>query len=257
MMTWPHCARRKIPNVGVPLPNLLGCPNPFKHAFSRFITTTHALAPRMNRPCGPDNSRPAERRAGGVAVHQTAHQELNAITYSAEQRESETMILEKSGTFAIKEHESTTEPLPATAEVASQLAHQNLSRHEDALCNWSVSRYSRGIMGILSKFTTFIGPGFLISVAYIDPGNYATDVAAGAKTKFALLFVVLMSNLFAIFLQSLSIKLGSVTGLNLAENCKAHLPKWCTIVLYILAEAAIIATDIAEVSDPLLCTLPR
>jgi metal iron transporter len=100
---------------------------------------------------------------------------------------------------------------------------------------------------VIAKFAQFVGPGFLIAVAYIDPGNYATDVAAGADTKFALLFIVLMSNLFAIFLQSLCIKLGSVTGLNLAENCKAHLPKWLTIILYVFAEAAIIATDIAEV----------
>jgi metal iron transporter len=112
-----------------------------------------------------------------------------------------------------------------------------------------VSRRSRHILGIFSKYTKFIGPGFLIAVAYIDPGNYATDVAAGAETKYALLFIVLLSNLFAIYLQSLTIKLGSVTGLNLAENCKAHLPKWLTIILYILAESAIIATDIAEVGS--------
>ncbi|KGO38086.1 Natural resistance-associated macrophage protein [Penicillium expansum] len=99
----------------------------------------------------------------------------------------------------------------------------------------------------LVKFSRFIGPGFLIAVAYIDPGNYATDVAAGADFKYALLFIVLLSNLFAILLQSLCIKLGSVTGLNLAENCREHLPKWLVICLYILAEAAIIATDIAEV----------
>ena len=100
---------------------------------------------------------------------------------------------------------------------------------------------------ILIKYTKFVGPGFLISVAYIDPGNYATDVGAGAQTKFSLLFVVLMSNLFAIFLQSLCIKLGTVTGLNLAENCKAHLPRWLNITLYVFAETAIVATDIAEV----------
>ncbi|CAI7604529.1 unnamed protein product [Penicillium bialowiezense] len=99
----------------------------------------------------------------------------------------------------------------------------------------------------LAKFGRFIGPGFLIAVAYIDPGNYATDVAAGAEFKYALLFIVLVSNLFAILLQSLCIKLGSVTGLNLAENCREHLPKWLTIFLYILAESAIVATDIAEV----------
>lgn len=103
------------------------------------------------------------------------------------------------------------------------------------------------IIQSIIKFARFVGPGFLIAVAYIDPGNYATDVAAGADTKYALLFVVLMSNLFAIFLQSLCIKLGSVTGLNLAENCRAHLPKWLVIILYVFSEAAIIATDIAEV----------
>ncbi|KAL4891921.1 transporter protein Smf2 [Aspergillus ambiguus] len=97
------------------------------------------------------------------------------------------------------------------------------------------------------KFSRFIGPGFLIAVAYIDPGNYSTDIAAGAEFRYALLFIVLLSNLFAIFLQSLCIKLGTVTGLNLAENCREHLPKWLVIILYIFAEAAIIATDIAEV----------
>jgi len=78
-----------------------------------------------------------------------------------------------------------------------------------------------------------------IAVAYIDPGNYSTDVAAGASYRFRLLFIVLMSNIFAIFLQSLCIKLGSVSGLNLAEACKAFLPSWLNIFLYIMAEAAV------------------
>merc|ERR1712230_291320 len=97
------------------------------------------------------------------------------------------------------------------------------------------------------KFGGFIGPGFMIAVAYIDPGNYSTDVAAGSTYRFKLLFIILMSNLFAIFLQSLCIKLGTVTGLNLAEHCRAHLPRWLNYSLYFLAESAIIATDIAEV----------
>ncbi|KAI0377049.1 natural resistance-associated macrophage protein [Hypomontagnella monticulosa] len=96
-------------------------------------------------------------------------------------------------------------------------------------------------------FGKFIGPGFLVAVAYIDPGNYSTDISAGAENQFRLLFIILMSNLFAIFLQCLSIKLGTVTGLNLAEACRAFLPKWLNYFLYILAEGAIIATDIAEV----------
>ncbi|KAK5092002.1 NRAMP-like transporter smf-3 [Exophiala xenobiotica] len=100
---------------------------------------------------------------------------------------------------------------------------------------------------VLIKYARFVGPGFLIAVAYIDPGNYATDVEAGASTRYAHLFVILMSNLFAIFLQSLCIKLGSVTGLDLAENCRRHLPSWMVWPLYILSEGAIIATDVAEV----------
>ncbi|MCJ1246331.1 hypothetical protein MMC30_003538 [Trapelia coarctata] len=100
---------------------------------------------------------------------------------------------------------------------------------------------------VLVKFSKFIGPGFMVSVAYIDPGNYSTDVDAGASTGFQLLFIVLLSNMFAIVLQSLAVRLGTVTGLNLAEHCRAHLPRWLNYVLYIFAESAIIATDIAEV----------
>ena len=103
------------------------------------------------------------------------------------------------------------------------------------------------IWRIIAKFCKFIGPGFMISVAYIDPGNYSTDVSAGAATKYKLLFIVLMSNLFAIVLQSLAVRLGTVTGLNLAQNCRAHLPRWLNIILYIVGECAIVATDIAEV----------
>ncbi|ETN42304.1 uncharacterized protein HMPREF1541_04245 [Cyphellophora europaea CBS 101466] len=103
------------------------------------------------------------------------------------------------------------------------------------------------IRQVLVHYSKFVGPGFLIAVAYIDPGNYATDVEAGAVTRYRHLFIILMSNLFAIFLQSVCIKLGSVTGLNLAENCRRHLPRWLNYVLYVFAESAIIATDIAEV----------
>lgn len=122
----------------------------------------------------------------------------------------------------------------------------------------------------LLTYFYFVGPGFMISVAYsklrcrdddkcclidtfarlVDPGNYSTDISAGASYRFRLLFVVLLSNFIAIFLQSLAIKLGTVSGLNLAQMCRAHLPRWLNYLLYFFAEAAIIATDIAEV--PLL-----
>ena len=107
--------------------------------------------------------------------------------------------------------------------------------------------FTRRIVQIFRKFLGFIGPGFMVAVAYIDPGNYSTDVSAGVATRFKLLFIVLMSNIFAIVLQSLAIRLGTVTGMNLAEHCRAHLPRWLNICLYLLGEAAIIATDIAEV----------
>nr|POE74512.1 manganese transporter smf1 [Quercus suber] len=110
--------------------------------------------------------------------------------------------------------------------------------------------WKRSLIGaarILKRYAKFVGPGFMISVAYIDPGNYATDVAGGATYRFKLLFMILLSNIFAIFLQSLCIRLGTVTGMNLAEMCKAHFPRWMNYTLYVFAEAAIIATDIAEV----------
>ena len=109
------------------------------------------------------------------------------------------------------------------------------------------SNFFLRIWRILAKFCKFIGPGFMISVAYIDPGNYSTDVSAGAATKYKLLFIVLMSNIFAIVFQSLAVRLGTVTGLNLAQHCRAHLPPWLNIILYIVGECAIVATDIAEV----------
>jgi metal iron transporter len=126
------------------------------------------------------------------------------------------------------------------------------NRFKAAARNWEFSngrltRAAKRIRHVVSRYIQFVGPGMLISVAYIDPGNYATDVGAGAQTRFSLLFIVFLSNIFAIFLQSLCIKLGSVTGKNLAESCREHLPKWLTIILYLLAESAIIATDIAEV----------
>ncbi|KAI1304054.1 natural resistance-associated macrophage protein-domain-containing protein [Xylaria venustula] len=105
----------------------------------------------------------------------------------------------------------------------------------------------RALLHFFVKLGKFVGPGFLVAVAYIDPGNYSTGISAGAWFRFRLLFVILLSNLFAILLQCLAAKLGTVTGLNLAEACRAFLPRWLNYFLYFLAEAAIIATDIAEV----------
>lgn len=99
----------------------------------------------------------------------------------------------------------------------------------------------------LVKYSSFIGPGLMVSVAYMDPGNYATGITAGASNRYSLLFIVFLSNIIAVFLQSLCIKLGSVTGYDLARCCREYLPHKLNIVLWILAECAIIATDVAEV----------
>ncbi|KAF3984904.1 hypothetical protein FT663_05506 [Candidozyma haemuli var. vulneris] len=100
---------------------------------------------------------------------------------------------------------------------------------------------------VARKYASFIGPGIMISVAYMDPGNYSTGVSAGANNRFSLLFFVFISNFMAIFLQSLCIKLGTVTGFDLARCCREYLPKKLNYVMWFLAECAIIATDVAEV----------
>ncbi|ODV84457.1 hypothetical protein CANARDRAFT_29005 [[Candida] arabinofermentans NRRL YB-2248] len=97
------------------------------------------------------------------------------------------------------------------------------------------------------KLIQFIGPGLLISCAYIDPGNYSTSMSAGGQFGYIHLFIIFLSNLFAVILQCLCIKLGTVTGLDLAENCRKHLPRWLNLTVYVLAETCIIFTDLAEV----------
>ncbi|KAL8825745.1 MAG: hypothetical protein Q9170_007676 [Blastenia crenularia] len=139
--------------------------------------------------------------------------------------------------------ESSGKSLDTLTSASYHTAH---SRRVNHYHGGSILRFIQRSGRTLVKFGKFIGPGFMVAVAYIDPGNYSTDVVAGAATRFKLLFIVLMSNIFAILLQALAVRLGTVTGLNLAENCRAHLPRWLNIALYLLAEGAIIATDIAE-----------
>ncbi len=97
------------------------------------------------------------------------------------------------------------------------------------------------------KLLAFSGPGFLVSVGYMDPGNWATDLAGGAKFGYTLLSVILISNLMAILLQHLCIKLGVATGRDLAQACRDDYPKPVVWSLWILCEAAIAACDLAEV----------
>jgi manganese transport protein len=99
----------------------------------------------------------------------------------------------------------------------------------------------------LQRFFSFAGPAYLISVGYMDPGNWATDIEGGSRFGYTLLWVLLMSNMMALLLQTLSARLGIVTGLDLAQGCRREYPRPLNFFLWILAEVAIAATDLAEV----------
>ncbi|KAI9879566.1 MAG: hypothetical protein M1830_008100 [Pleopsidium flavum] len=227
----------------------------------------------MNCPSRTDETIDHEgwnQNPSGLAADLTTREDLNGIANSRAQRdhlaatselsegalESNHVVeppgkLTKGSELDTKTYKNSqiTKHLPSISRFGSRLRVRmaNPTRESGSGHAGTVRGFTQRSGQVLAKYSKFIGPGFMIAVAYIDPGNYSTDVSAGAATRFGLLFIVLMSNVFAIFLQSLCVKLGSVTGLNLAEHCRAHLPRWLNLVLYVLAEAAIIATDIAEV----------
>ncbi|TLV00843.1 Nramp family divalent metal transporter [Dyadobacter luticola] len=101
--------------------------------------------------------------------------------------------------------------------------------------------------GFWKKMAAFAGPGLMVSVGYIDPGNWATDIEGGSRFGYTLLSVILISNLFAMLLQHLSLKLGIATGRDLAQACRDYYSRPVSFVLWILSEIAIAATDLAEV----------
>src|SRR5688572_10524999 len=97
------------------------------------------------------------------------------------------------------------------------------------------------------KMLAFAGPGYLVAVGYMDPGNWATDIAGGARFGYNLLSVILLSNLMAILLQSLSARLGIASGRDLAQACRDGYSRRTTFVLWVFCEIAIAACDLAEV----------
>src|SRR6266436_2357437 len=102
-------------------------------------------------------------------------------------------------------------------------------------------------LGFWRKMLAFSGPGYLVAVGYMDPGNWATDLAGGSEFGYTLLSVIFISNLMAILLQSLCAKLGIVTGRDLAQACRDHYSKPVSVALWLLCEVAICACDLAEV----------
>jgi manganese transport protein len=99
----------------------------------------------------------------------------------------------------------------------------------------------------MRKLLAFTGPGYMVAVGYMDPGNWATDLAGGSAFGYTLLFVILLSSIFAMFLQHLTVKLGIVTGKDLAQICRQVFPRWVNVGLWLMAELMIIACDLAEV----------
>ena len=97
------------------------------------------------------------------------------------------------------------------------------------------------------KLWAFSGPGFLVAVGYMDPGNWATDIAGGSRFAYRLIFVLMMSNLMAVLLQTLAARLGIVTQRDLAQACREHYSRRTNLVLWVLCEIAIAACDLAEV----------
>src|ERR1700750_271052 len=97
------------------------------------------------------------------------------------------------------------------------------------------------------KYLAFAGPGLMVAVGYMDPGNWATDIAGGSQFGYTLLSVILLSHFMAIILQDLTVKLGGAPGRDLAQACRDHYSKPVAFVLWILCEVAICACDLAEV----------
>src|SRR5436305_11152074 len=97
------------------------------------------------------------------------------------------------------------------------------------------------------RLFAFAGPAYLVSVGYMDPGNWATDLEGGARFGYRLLWVLVMSNAMAILLQTLSARLGIVTGRDLAQACRETYPRRINLVLWALCEIAVAACDLAEV----------
>jgi len=100
--------------------------------------------------------------------------------------------------------------------------------------------------GRLARLMPFLGPAFIASVAYVDPGNFATNIAGGAQFGYMLLWVIVLSNLMAMLLQALSAKLGIASGKNLAEQCREHFSPRMVIVMWVIMEVVAMATDLAE-----------
>jgi manganese transport protein len=139
---------------------------------------------------------------------------------------------------------------PGPETILAEMESAGASATSSALPSLSESHRSVPILADASfwrKMFAFAGPGYLVAVGYMDPGNWATDLGGGSKFGYTLLSVVLLSSLIAMFLQALSAKLGIATGRDLAQACREHYSRRTSIFLWIICEIAIAACDLAEV----------
>jgi manganese transport protein len=134
-----------------------------------------------------------------------------------------------------------------SAEAALAASGWRRARGEPSLADLFASVQTARGGSFWRKLVGFLGPGYLVAVGYMDPGNWATSLAGGSKFGYALLTVALLSNLMAIVLQSLCTRLGVGAGRDLAQACRDSYPRWASLPLWLSAEIAITATDLAEV----------
>ena len=141
---------------------------------------------------------------------------------------------------------SATQPMPEFEPAAKKFGWRR-ERGEPSLLESFRSVAVNPSGGWFRKMLAFVGPGYLVAVGYMDPGNWATSLAGGAQFGYTLLTVALLSNIMAIILQALASRLAIGSGRDLAQACRDAYPKWMAVPLWLLAEMAIIATDLAEV----------
>src|SRR5579871_3141663 len=130
--------------------------------------------------------------------------------------------------------------------MATLTAHQNGSRSRIEALTTDRDITIPLNAGFWRRLFAFSGPAYLVSVGYMDPGNWATDIEGGSRFNYSLLWVVLLSSIVAIFLQLLSAKLGVATGKGLAENIRDRYPRRVRLAMWVAMEVAMIATDLAE-----------
>jgi manganese transport protein len=138
-------------------------------------------------------------------------------------------------------------PPPPLSDASLGLGNDHADRRPSLSESYRTVKVPLGKGRFWGKIGAFAGPGYMVAVGYMDPGNWATDLAGGSAFGYTLLSVILISNIMAMVLQSLSAKLGIVTGLDLAQACRANYGRTVNFCLWVLCELAIIACDLAEV----------